>query len=86
MTWQHYGVVTQINKEADFDLMQIWCTPHQVSLLVKVASCSMHEGSFYNTLYDFSIHLHHQPNFQLEMGSTCPKDTNKWAHLECILS
>ena len=46
----------------------------------------MHEGSFYKTLHNFSIHLHQQPNLQLEMGSTCPKDTNQWAHLERILS
>ena len=67
-------------------MMRIWCAPHQVDILVKETSCLMHEGSFYKTLHNFSIHLHHQPNHQLEMGSTCPKDTNPWAHLECILS
>ena len=66
--------------------MPIWCVPHQVDLLVKEASHSMHEGSFYKTLHDFIVHLCQQPNLQLEMGSTCPKDTNQWAHLEHILS
>ena len=37
-TGRHSGVVTQIDKEANFNLMQIWCSPHQVDLLVKEAS------------------------------------------------
>ena len=86
MTGRHSGVVTWIDKEADFNLMRIWCVPHQVDLLIKEATHSMHEGSFYKTLHDFSVHLRRQPNLQLEMGSTCPKDTNQWAHLEHILS
>ena len=53
----HSSVVTWIDKEANFNLMQIWGIPHQVDLLVKEASHSMHEGSFYKTLHDFSIHL-----------------------------
>ena len=35
----------------------------------------MHEGAFYKTLHNFSVHPRRQPNLQLEMGSTCPKDT-----------
>ena len=53
---------------------------------MKEAFHSMHEGSFYKTLHDFSVHLHWLPNLQLEMRSTFPKDTNWWAHLERILS
>ena len=67
-------------------MMQIWCAPHQVDLLIKEAAHSMHEGLFYKTLHNFSVHLCHQPNLQLDMGSRCPKDTNRWAHLERILS
>jgi hypothetical protein len=86
MTGWYSGVVTQINKEPSFNLMRIWCAPHQVDLLVKEASHSMHEGTFYKTLHNFSVHLCEQPNLQLEMGSTCSKDTNQWAHLDHILS
>ena len=82
----HSGVVTQIDKEANFNLMQIWCTPCQEDLLVKETSHSMHDGSFYKTLHNLSIHLCHQLNLQLEMGSTCPKDTSQWAHLRRILT
>ena len=62
MTGWHSGVVTQINKEAIFNLMQIWCIPHQVDLLIKEASHSMHEGSFYKNLHNVCIHLRQQPN------------------------
>ena len=51
----HSSVVTQISKEANFNLMQIWCALHQVDLLVKEASHSMHEGSFYKTFHNFSV-------------------------------
>ena len=86
MTGQHSSVVTQIDKEADLDLMWIWCDSHQVDHLVKEASHSMDDRSFYKTLHNFRVHLCHQPNLQLEMGSKCPKDTNQSAHLEHILS
>jgi hypothetical protein len=59
MTGPHSGVMTQINKEANFDLMQIWCTPHQANLLVKKASHSMLDMKFYKALNDFSIYLCH---------------------------
>jgi hypothetical protein len=63
MTGWHSGVATQIDNRANFNLMQIWCAPCQVNLLVKEASHLMHDGSFYKTLHNFSIHLHCQEIF-----------------------
>jgi hypothetical protein len=66
--------------------MCIWCALHQIDLIVKDVSHSLDDGLFYKTAHDFSVHLRRQQNLQLEMGNTCPKDTNQWVHLERMLS
>jgi hypothetical protein len=43
---------------------------------MKDVSHSLDDGLFYKTAHDFSVHLCRQKNLQLEMGSTCPKDTS----------
>ncbi len=86
MTGRHVGVVTRIDHECETKLMRIWCVPHQINLVVKDVSHSLNDELFYKTAHDFSVHLRRQQNLQLEMGSTCPKDTNWWVHLERMLS
>jgi hypothetical protein len=86
MTWRHASVVTGIDHECETKFMRIWCAPHQIDLVVKDVNHSLDEGLFYKTAHDFSVHLRHQQNLQLEMGSMCPKDTNQWVHLERMLS
>ncbi len=56
--------------------MRICCAPHQIDLVMKDVSHSLDDGLFYKTAHDFSVHLCRQKNLQLEMGSTCPKDTS----------
>jgi hypothetical protein len=53
---------------------------------MKDVSHSLDDGLFYKTAHDFSVHLCHQQNLQLEMGNTCLEDTNRWVHLERMLS
>ncbi len=86
MTWQHASVVTPIDHESETKFMRIWCAPHHIDLIVKDVSHSLNDELFYKTAHDFSVHLCRQQNLQLEMGSTCPKDTNQWVHLEHMLS
>ncbi|KAH8941177.1 hypothetical protein BDL97_14G024200 [Sphagnum fallax] len=86
MTGRHAGVVTRIDHECETKLMRIWCALHQIDLVVKDVSHSLNDGLFYKTAHDFSVHLRRQQNLQLEMGNTCPKDTNRWVHLERMLS
>jgi hypothetical protein len=66
--------------------MRIWCAPHQIDIVVKDVSHSLDDGLFYKTAHDFNVHLRYQQNLQLEMGSTCLKNTNQWVHLERMLS
>jgi hypothetical protein len=86
MTGRHAGVVTLIDHESKTKLMRIWCALHQIDLVMKDVSYSLDDGLFYKIAHDFSVHLRCQQNLQLEMGSTCPKDTNRWVHLEHMLS
>jgi hypothetical protein len=53
---------------------------------MKDVNHSFDDGLFYKTAHDFNVHLPCQQNLQLEMGSTCLKDTNRWVHLERMLS
>jgi hypothetical protein len=53
---------------------------------MKDISHSLDDRLFYKITHDFSVHLRCQQNLQLEMGSTCPKDTNRWVHLKRMLS
>jgi hypothetical protein len=66
--------------------MRIWCAPHQIDLVVKDVNHSLDDGLFYKIAHDFNVHMRRQQNLYLEMGSTCPKDTNRWVHLKHILS
>jgi hypothetical protein len=86
MIRRHAGVVTWIDHASETKLMRIWCVPHQIDLIVKDVNHSLDDGLFYKTAHNFSVHLRRQQNLQLKMGSTCPKNTNRWVHLECMLS
>jgi hypothetical protein len=76
MTGQHAGVVTRIDHECETKFMRIWCAPHQIDLVVKDINHSLDDRLFYKTTHDFNVHVRCQQNLQLEMGSTCPKETN----------
>jgi len=80
------SVVTWIDHKFEIKLMHIWCAPHHIDLVMKDVSHSLDGRLFYKTAHDFSVHLRCQQNLQLEMGNTCPKDTNWWVHLERMLS
>ncbi len=82
MIGRHAGVVTRIDHECETKPMRIWCAPHQIDLVVKEVSHSLDDELFYKTAHDFNVHLRYQQNLQLEMGSTCPKDINRWVHLD----
>jgi len=85
MTGRHVGVVTQIDHKSKIKFICIRSVPHQIDLFVKDVNHSLNDELFYKTTHDFSVHLCHQQNFQLEMGNTCAKDTNRWVHLKRML-
>ena len=77
------GFITLMDKEAAYDVLRIWCPPHQMDLVIKNnATLQVGGGSFANTTHSFTVHLRKQMNLQLEMGSKCPKNTNRWAHFQ----
>lgn len=76
------GFVTLMAKEAIYDVLRVWCPPHQMDLVIKDATVRINAESFAKTTHSFTVHLRQQTNLQLEMGSKCPKDTNRWAHFQ----
>jgi hypothetical protein len=43
------------------------------------------DEAFYKIVHAFSVHLHAQQIFIIEMGSKCPKDTTRWVTFGNIL-
>jgi hypothetical protein len=46
MTSRHGGVVTRIVVCAKHKLLQIWCTPHQIDIVVKASTESISDDSY----------------------------------------
>jgi hypothetical protein len=76
------GFVTLMAKEAVYEVLRVWCPPHQMDLVIQDATVQISDGLFANTTHSFTVRLRQQGNLQLEMGSKCPKDTNRWAHFQ----
>jgi hypothetical protein len=72
-------------KEAVHEVLRVWCPPHEIDFVIKDATCKISGASFSKITHAFTIHLRQQANLQLEMGSKCPKDTNRWVHFQAQL-
>jgi hypothetical protein len=79
------GFVTLMAKEAVYEVLRVWCPPHQMDLVIQDATVQISDGLFAKTTHSFTVHLLQQGNLQLEMGSKCPKDTSRWAHFQVQL-
>ncbi len=44
MTGRHVGVVTRLVDFADNNVLRIWCTPHQIDIMVKAATEGIDNG------------------------------------------
>jgi hypothetical protein len=69
-------------KEAVYEVLCVWRPPHQMDLVIQDATVQISDELFAKTTHSFTVHLHQQGNLQLEMGSKCPKDPNRWAHFQ----
>jgi hypothetical protein len=76
------GFITLIAKEAVYEVLRVWFPPHQMDLVIQDAAVQISDGLFAKTTHSFKVHLRQQGNLQLEMGSKCPKDANRWAHFQ----
>jgi hypothetical protein len=86
MTGRHAGVVTRLVVCAANNVLQIWCTPHQINIVVKVAVEAIDNGVWVKQVYTFSVLLQAQDNLIIEMNVKCPKKTNRWVHLSRLLN
>jgi hypothetical protein len=84
MTGRHGGVVTLIEREAEHDILRVWCGPHQIDLSAKHFIKDLNNGSFYKMTHALSVHLRKQANLITTMQSTCPKDTTRWAQFAAM--
>jgi len=69
----------------EFKVVQIWCVPHQLDLVVHVAIDEVNGDTWLKTAYTLSTYLRKQSNLITEMDETCPKNTNWWLALGSIL-
>jgi hypothetical protein len=76
------GFVTLMAKEAVYEVLRVWCPPHQMDLVIQDATVQISDGLFAKTTHSVMVHLRQQGNLQLEMASKCPEDTNRWAHFQ----
>jgi hypothetical protein len=86
MTGRHAGVVTCLIVCADNNVLQIWCAPHQIDIVIKAAVEAIDNGAWVKQVYTFSIFLRGQDNLIIDINVKCPKKTNRWAHLGRLLN
>jgi hypothetical protein len=79
------GVQVRMVRCAKFKVVQIWCTLHQLDLVVHVAVDEVDDGTWLKTAHTLSTYLRKQSNLITEMGETCPKKTNRWLALGSVL-
>jgi hypothetical protein len=85
MISRHRGVVTLLEKECNNHVLQIWCVPHQLGIVVKNATQDVLDEAFYKVAHAYSVHLRVQQNLITDMGSKCSKDTMRWVAFGSIL-
>ncbi len=56
MCW-HASVVTRIVTCAEHKVLQIWCAPHQINIVVKASTKSINDGNWVKFAYTFSVYL-----------------------------
>ena len=77
MTGHHAGVVTLIARCTEFNVLRVWCAPHQIDIIVKSAAESINGGAYIKEVYSLSVHLRSQNDLITKMGVKCLKKTNR---------
>ncbi len=81
MTRRHAGLITRIARCAEFNVLRVWCMPHQIDINVKSSAEGINGDASVKDVYSFFVHLRSQHNLIILMGIKCPKKTNRWVHL-----
>jgi hypothetical protein len=57
MTRHHAGFVTRIAWCAEFNVLRVWCAPHQIDIIVKSSIEGIDNDAYVKDVYSFSVHL-----------------------------
>ena len=80
MTGPVKGVATRIEKEATHKIYRVWCSLHQLDLVMKYAykdlQCS--DAEFNKIMHVLTGYLRRQQTLINDMKSICPKATTCW--------
>jgi len=79
-------VQVRMVRRAEFKVVQIWCVPHQLDLVVHMVVDEVDGDAWVKTCYTLSTYLRKQSNLITDMGETCPKKTNRWVMLGSMLN
>jgi len=85
MTDRHSGLVTCMVRSAFNKVLRVWCMPHQIDIVIKASTESILDSSLIKFAYSWSVFLWSQDNLIITMNVKCPKKTNRWVHLGCLL-
>ncbi|RHY05403.1 hypothetical protein DYB36_006565 [Aphanomyces astaci] len=85
MTGRHRGLVTRLVAAAEYNVMRVWCAPHQIDIIAKKCADRIDGGTWIKFAYSYTVYLRTQFNLIIEMGAKCPKKTNRWVHLGNVL-
>ena len=79
MTGSSQGLVTRISSACSPGLIRIWCSLHQLDLVMQKVFKPAFKDKFYSTLTSLVGYLRRQQNLVAEMRSTWPKvATTRW--------
>ena len=80
MTGQFQGVVTELEKKAEYPIYRTWCGLHQLDLVMQAEykNLSVLDKAFVTLTVQYIGHLRQQYKLIAEMRSTCPKLANRW--------
>src|SRR5438046_4825099 len=73
MTGHLQGVVTRLEKQAQYKLYRMWCGLHQLDLVMHHAYDKLMNGELLTIMNAFIAHLRQQTNLIINMKSTCFK-------------
>jgi hypothetical protein len=85
MTDRHSGFIMHMVRSASKKMLRVWCTPHQIDIVVKASTESILDGSWIKFAYSWSVFLRSQDNLIIAMNVKCLKKTNRCVHLGHLL-
>ena len=87
MTGCLVGMVTQLQRFSKPVFYRVWCSAHQLYLIVQDGLASMFDEKFVHVIQGITGHLRRQKNLIAEMRATCPRFINtRWLSMGRLLN